>query len=66
MDELSFETAIKRLEELVTELERGECPLEDCMKLYEEGVHLTVVCAEKLQAAEQKLVTLDGGGEVRA
>ena len=59
MPTMTFDTAMKRLEEIVAQLEEGQLPLEDSMKLYEEGGRLTSVCANKLEQAEQKLVTLD-------
>ena len=36
----SFETAMKRLEEIVRTMERGELPLEESLKLFEEGTAL--------------------------
>ena len=54
----SFEEAINRLEEIVAALEEGDCPLEEAMKLYEEGVALSSLCSQKLDKARQKIVTL--------
>lgn len=59
MPAMTFDAAMKRLEEIVSLLESGQTPLEESMKLYEEGVRLTSVCAKKLEQAEQKLTTLD-------
>ncbi len=56
--EQSFEEALHRLEEIVEQLERGDVPLEDSMKLYEEGVALSKACAEKLSRAELTLKRL--------
>ncbi len=56
--EQSFEEALHRLEEIVEQLERGDVPLEDSMKLYEEGVALSKACAEKLSRAELSLKRL--------
>ncbi|MGX8178058.1 exodeoxyribonuclease VII small subunit [Exiguobacterium artemiae] len=53
--EQSFESALERLEEIVELLEEGEAPLEQAMKLYEEGVKLTAFCQGKLSTAEQRL-----------
>lgn len=55
---MSFETALKKLEEVVAKLEAGEEPLEASMKLYEEGSVLAAFCNEKLQKAEQKMKQL--------
>ena len=56
--ELSFEQALHRLEEIVANLERGETPLEESMKMYEEGISLSKVCIDKLSQAEKKLKRL--------
>lgn len=64
--ELSFEEALKRLEETVNALESGAVPLEESLKLFEEGVSLVKLCNSKLDAAEQKVKILkkDGDGEI--
>ena len=54
----SFEEALERLETIVERLEDGDCPLEESMKLYEEGVGLASLCGKKLEKARQKIVTL--------
>lgn len=63
-EELKFEKALERLEEIVSELEEGNIPLEDAVKKYEEGVKLSRICSEKLGQAEKKIQiltkTLDG------
>ena len=59
MPTMTFDAAMKRLEEIVSLLESGQAPLEESMKLYEEGVRLTTHCTKKLEQAEQKLTTLD-------
>lgn len=61
--EQTFEAALTRLEEIVTQLETGEVALEEAMTLYEEGVRLSALCQTKLTAAEQKMdeiLELDG------
>lgn len=54
----TFESAIKRLEEIVSVMEKGECSLDESMKLYEEGVQLSDFCGKQLTAAEQTVTTL--------
>jgi len=49
---------MKRLEEIVTKLERGDVSLEDSIRMYEEGVLLSKQCMERLSQAELKLKTL--------
>ncbi len=59
MKELTFEEAIKRLEEIVLSLESGNCNLDDSIKLYDEGMKLSVLCDKKLSEAKQKIITID-------
>lgn len=61
---LSFEQAMKRLEEIVTALEKGEAPLEESLALFEEGSKLLRQCAGMLDKAEQKVTKLTATGEV--
>ena len=51
----SFESAMKRLEEIVAMLEDGKTPLDDSLSAFEEGVALVRLCNEKLTQAEQKV-----------
>jgi len=62
----SFEAALKQLEEIVQRLEKGELPLEDSLKLYEDGVRLSRLCHAKLEEAEGRIEVLlkDARGEV--
>ena len=53
-----FEDSLKRLENIVAELEEGDLPLEDSLKLFEEGMRLSAVCKEELDAAEGKVQIL--------
>ena len=54
----SFEEAFKELEKLVVILERGECSLEEALKMYEKGMDLARLCEKKLESAEKKLKVL--------
>lgn len=63
----SFEQAMGRLEEIVNQLERGDCDLDQSLKLFEEGAGLAGICSKLLDQAEQKvnlLVSADSGEEV--
>lgn len=53
-----FETSLKKLEEIVAQLERGDLPLEDSIKLFEEGTRLSAECKQQLEEAEGKVETL--------
>ncbi len=52
---MDFETAVKRLEEITSSLEKENVSLEEALKLYEEGVRLVRVCNEKLEDAERRI-----------
>lgn len=61
----SFEEAIARLEAIVAQLEKGECGLDQSLKLFEEGAGLAGRCQELLDQAEQKVnLLLANDGEV--
>jgi len=51
----NFENNIKRLEEIIGLLEKGEVPLDECLSLFEEGVKLSKDSIEMLNNAEQKI-----------
>ena len=56
--EINFETAMKRLEAISSELEKEGVSLEDSLALYEEGVALVRKCNEQLENAERKVKIL--------
>jgi len=62
---VTFEAALKQLEDIVQRLERGELPLEESLKLYEEGIRLSRLCHTKLEEAERRIEVLvkDAKGE---
>jgi exodeoxyribonuclease VII small subunit len=51
----SFEEAMRELDAIVAQLEEDKLPLEEMLARYEDGVALARLCAEKLEAAEQKV-----------
>ena len=55
---LNFEESIGRLQEVVSTLEKGDAPLADALKLFEEGTKLVSSCTKMLDQAEQKVVKL--------
>ena len=55
---LSFEQSIGRLQEIVAVLEKGDAPLADSLKLFEEGTRLVSSCTDLLDKAEQKVIRL--------
>jgi len=59
--ELSFEAALKRLEEIVRKLESGEASLDEAIALYGEGDRLKQQCEARLQAAQAKIEQIQFG-----
>ena len=57
----SFESSIKRLDEIVRLLEKGDAPLSESLKLFEEGTNLISNCGKLLNDAEQMVVKLKKG-----
>ncbi|MGB0795907.1 MAG: exodeoxyribonuclease VII small subunit, partial [Paracoccaceae bacterium] len=55
VDEMSFEDAMRELEKVVGDLERGDVPLEQSIALYERGAQLKQRCQTKLKEAEEKV-----------
>ena len=53
--ENNFESALKRLEEISDLLENEDTPLEDSIKLFEEGIELKEFCEDKLKSAKLKI-----------
>jgi exodeoxyribonuclease VII small subunit len=68
MAQPKFETALARLESIVTQLEKGDLPLETALKIFEEGVRLSKGCLKMLDDAEKKVEILlkDQTGKKRA
>lgn len=53
-----FEDALKKLQELVEKLEKGDLPLEDAMECFSEGIRISKLCHSKLEEAEKKVEML--------
>jgi len=58
MAQFKFEDALARLETIVGQLEKGDLPLEDSLKIFEEGVRLSKNCLKLLEEAERKVEIL--------
>ena len=58
-----FEERMRRLEEIVRLLEKGDAPLEDAIRLFEEGTKLAKSCDDMLNEAEKKVVVLSKGAD---
>ena len=59
----SFEESINRLDEIVRNLEKGDAPLSESLKLFEEGTSLISNCDKLLSEAEQMVVKLKKGSD---
>lgn len=60
-ENMTFEQAMTRLEEIVRMLEKGDAPLEKSLELFAEGTELIKYCGAVLDTAEQKVVMLRKG-----
>lgn len=63
---MTFEAALRELEEIVTRLEQGQVDLEDSIALYERGQALKAHCSGKLKSAESRLEKLVQNGDTLA
>ena len=63
--EYSFEESLEKLESIVSSLEKGDVPLDESIKLFEEGTALIANCNKLLENAEQKvkLLQIDENGD---
>lgn len=68
MAEMKFEDALKRLEEIVVELEKEDIELDKSLEIFEEAIGLSRFLNKKLDEAEKRIeiLTRDQGGELRA
>ncbi len=65
IDRMSFEDALRALEEVVTQLERGDVPLDDSITLYERGEKLRAACQKRLDAAQARIEKIVAGSDGR-
>lgn len=64
-EETSFEKSLKKLEEAVEKLEAGDLPLDDALRLFEEGLKASNACRSRLEDAKQRVDVLvkEHGGD---
>ena len=60
---MTFEASLKRLDEIVSRMERGDVPLDEALSLFEEGTALVKSCTKLLDEAELKIVRLTKGND---
>ena len=59
MNDMTYEQAIKRLDEIVALLEKNEVELDEALALFEEGTKLTAFCSKMLSDAKQKITEIE-------
>jgi exodeoxyribonuclease VII small subunit len=66
--ETNFEKSMERLGDIVHKLEDGELSLDEALKLYEEGIHLSQACAKRLENAQSRVDILmqSASGQIQA
>ena len=62
MKEIKFEEALKSLEKIIEDLEKGNMSLDESMSKYEEGIKLSKICSRQLEAAKSKVELLMKSG----
>ena len=62
MDNITFEQAMSRLEEIIAALENNQISLEKSVDLFQEGIKLSKICSDKLAGSEDKVakILVDG------
>lgn len=60
ISELSLESALDELEEIVRELESGRLSLDESLELFERGIRLVRICSSKIESAERRIESLTG------
>ena len=66
-ENMTFEASMQRLEQIVRTMERGDAPLEESLKLFQEGTELVRSCGKLLEEAElqvKKIMTAPDGNPV--
>ena len=65
MENLTYEQAINRLEQIISKLESNDVPLEESIELFQEGVKLSQYCDNKLKTIQQKVAQIYENGEMK-
>ena len=66
LSQMSFEEALRALEDVVRRLETGEVPLEESIRLYERGEQLRKHCQARLDAAQARIEKIVAGPDGKA
>lgn len=62
-DDINFEEAMKKLEDIANQLEKNDLELDESVKIFEEGMNLSKKCSEILDNAEKKITILLNDGK---
>ena len=64
---MNFEESIKKLEQIVDELEVGDMSLEKSIEKFQQGIELSSFCSKKLEEAEKKITVLieENSGKIK-
>lgn len=62
MENMTFEQALERIEEIVKALESNQTSLDNSVQLFQEGVELSKYCSEKLENIENKVAKISNNG----
>lgn len=57
---MTFEASIKRIDEIISSLEKDDLPLDKSLELYKEGIALSADCKKALEEAKQQVKVIDG------
>ena len=65
MEEINFEEAMKRLEQITVELEKGDLSLDESVKKFEEGIKLSKECNKILEDSEKRInILINNDGNI--
>jgi exodeoxyribonuclease VII small subunit len=64
--QLNFEKSLKRLEEIVAEMENAEPDLDKALNLFSEGAELVKFCSTKLNETKKKIEIISASGEIKS
>ena len=64
MENLTYEEAIKKLENIVSQLENNDVPLEESVALFQEGIKLSQYCDTKLKNIQKKVTKIYENGQL--
>ena len=65
MEEINFEEAMKKLEQITAELEKGDLSLDEAVKKFEEGIKISKECNKILEDSEKRInILINNDGNI--